>query len=252
MFRKSVIERDFQEIASSPHSRMVLARAVRSLSGVEKTVLSVIVEACSPEYGGACWLAQGNIAEELGAARSTVSRAYTKFLKRGLISYTPGDMASMAHKEPPYRANTVLVYLNLNALIEQSAPDWGEIPAAPAVSADLVADDGADDTVYSGEVIDPAPQLPAAPAGLGATQPALAAPPLAYLRSTPAGEEQAGSGQPAPSAPAAHLALAGPTSAESATQESLTRSKWASQNEEENRQQQMAQLEKMIEEEQFA
>lgn len=249
MFRKSVIERDFQEIASSPHSRMVLARAVRSLSGVEKTVLSVIVEACNPEYGGACWLAQGNIAEELGAARSTVSRAYTKFLDRGLISYTPGDMASMAHSEPPYRANTRLVYLNLNALIEQSAPDWCELPAAPA---DPVADDGADDTVCSGEVIDPAPQPPAAPAGLGATQPALAAPPLAYLRPTPADEEQAGSAQPAPSTPAAHLALAGPTSTASATNERLTRSKWASQNEEENRQQQMAQLIEMMKEEQPA
>lgn len=249
MFRKSVIERDFQEIASSPHSRMVLARAVRSLSGVEKTVLSVIVEACNPEYGGACWLAQGNIAEELGAARSTVSRAYSKFLDRGLISYTPGDMASMAHSEPPYRANTRLVYLNLNALIEQSAPDWCELPAAPA---DPVADDGADDTVCSGEVIDPAPQPPAAPAGLGATQPALAAPPLANLRPTPADEEQAGSAQPAPSAPAAHLALAGPTSTASATNERLTRSKWASQNEEENRQQQMAQLIEMMKEEQPA
>lgn len=249
MFRKSVIERDFQEIASSPHSRMVLARAVRSLSGVEKTVLSVIVEACNPEYGGACWLAQGNIAEELGAARSTVSRAYTKFLDRGLISYTPGDMASMAHAEPPYRANTVLVYLNLNALIEQSAPDWCELPAAPAAP---VADDGADDTVYSGEVIDPAPQPPAARAGLGATQPALAAPPLAHLRPTPADEEQAGSAQPAPSVPAEHLALAGPTSTASATNERLTRSKWATQNEEENRQQQMAQLIEMMKEEQPA
>lgn len=252
MFRKSVIEKDFQEIASSPHSRMVLARAVRSLSGVEKTVLSVIVEACNPEYGGACWLAQGNIAEELGAARSTVSRAYSKFLERGLISYKPGDMASMAHTEPPYRANTVLVYLNLNALIEQSAPDWCEIPAAPAVLTDPGADNGADDTVCSGEVIDPAPQPPAAPAGLGATQPALAAPPLAHLRPTPAGEEQAGSIQPAPSAPAAHLALAGPTSTASATQESPTRSKWASQSEEENRKQQMAQLLEMMDAEQSA
>lgn len=252
MFRKSVIERDFQEIASSPHSRMVLARAVRSLSGVEKTVLSVIVEACSPEYGGACWLAQGNIAEELGAARSTVSRAYTKFLARGLISSTPGDMASMAHSEPPYRANTVLVYLNLNALIEQSAPDWCELPAAPAVSADPVADDGADDAVYSGEVIDPAPQPPAAPAGLGATQPALAAPPLAHLRPTPAGEEQAGSAQPAPSAPAEHLALAGPTSTASADTVRPIRPEFNSQNEEENRQKQLAWLEKMMKEEQSA
>ncbi|WP_237221838.1 hypothetical protein [Rothia nasimurium] len=142
-----------------------------------------------------------------------------------------------------------MVYLNFYALIEQSAPDWCEIPAAPAVLTDPVADNGADDTVYSGEVIDPTPQPPAAPAGLGATQPALTAPPLAHLRTTPADEEQAGSTQPAP---AAHLALAGPTSTASATKESPTRSKWASQNEEENRQQQLARLEEIMKAEQSA
>lgn len=257
MYREQVLEKyekDPDAVIFSPYYRMALARAVRSLTGVEKTVLSFIVESSDPFKGGASWLSQSKIAREIGASRATVNSAYKKFLARGLISESMGDLAEMCRQAPTRgeSSSTCLVYLNFYALIEQSAPGWCELPAAPAVLTDPVADNGVDDTVCSGEVIDPAPQPPAAPAGLGATQPALAAPPLAYLRSTPAGEEQAGSIQPAPSAPAAHLALAGPTSTASATQESPTRSKWASQSEEENRQQQMARLEKMIEAEQSA
>lgn len=254
MYREQALEKyekDPDEVIFSPYYRMALARAVRSLTGVEKTVLSFIVESSDPYKGGASWLSQSKIAREIGASRATVNSAYKKFLARGLISDSMGDLAEM-YRQAPTRgesSSTCLVYLNFYALIEQSAPDWCELPAAPAGP---VADDGADDTVYSGEVIDPTPQPPAAPAGLGATQPALAAPPLAHLRTTPAGEEQAGSAQPAPSAPAEHLALAGPTSTASATNERLTRSKWASQNEEENRQQQMAQLAEMMKEEQSA
>lgn len=254
MYREQVLEKyekDPNEVIFSPYYRMALARAVRSLTGIEKTVLSFIVESSDPYKGGASWLSQSKIAREIGASRATVNSAYKKFLARGLISDSMGDLAKM-YRQAPTRgesSSTCLVYLNFYALIEQSAPDWCELPAAPA---DPVADDGADDTVYSGEVIDPAPPPSAAPAGLGATQPALAAPPLAHLRPTPADEEQAGSAQPVPSAPAAHLALAGPTSTASVDTVRPIRPEFNSQNEEENRKQQLAWLEKMMDAEQSA
>lgn len=122
MRAEQVLEKTYDEIAYSPHFRMVLARAVGGLTPTEKHVLSFIAEAANAEHGGASWYAQASISAELGCSREAVNRAFHELLARNLVSRHGGDMRTyrVSEKLPP--SKSCKVFLNLQELIKQTDP----------------------------------------------------------------------------------------------------------------------------------
>lgn len=122
MRAEQVLEKTYDEIAYSPHFRMVLARAVWGLTPIEKLVLSFIAEAANADHGGASWYAQASISAELGCSRESVNRAFRELLARNLVSRHGGDMRiyRVSERLPP--SKSCKVFLNLQELIRQSDP----------------------------------------------------------------------------------------------------------------------------------
>ncbi len=126
MRAEHVVKKSLEEIAYSPHYRVVLAMGVYGLTPVAKLVLVSIAEATNTDHGGASWYSQATIAAEIGCSRETVNRAFHELMWRGLISRHGGDMRIFRTSEKLPVSKSSKAYLNLQELIAQCDPVTGE------------------------------------------------------------------------------------------------------------------------------
>lgn len=126
MRAEHVVKKSLEEIAYSPHYRVVLAMGVYGLTPVAKLVLVSIAEATNTDHGGASWYSQATIAAEIGCSRETVNRAFHELMWRGLISRHSGDMRIFRTSEKLPVSKSSKAYLNLQELMTQCDPVIGE------------------------------------------------------------------------------------------------------------------------------